>query len=397
MAFLLPAIPERSRTELVSRKEQVDVGGLAVAYNDLGFKLLARLSEAGGERNVFISPAGVAFSLAVLLNGAGGETRRALSDILKAGGETPEAFNHANRALRASLLRPAPGVLLALAAALWADEGVSFDSSFLKVVSRFYEAEARSLDFTSEAAAEAINEWARERTRGKIESLVEPSDLQEPASCVLANAVYFKGSWETKFDEAATRDGPFRLQNGRRRSVPLMSGAGTYPYFEDGAAQFISLPYSGRRASACFLLPPPPTPLREFLAGLDAERWDGLVGRLEERRVELTLPRFALTYEADLRAPLAQLGLGVAFGVGADFGPMGIAGHFISKFKHKAAAEVNEEGTEAAAATAVIMARSLFRPPRMVVDRPFFWAIRDDASSVLLFVGAVFDPGSLRH
>ena len=377
---------------MVSRKKKDGVGRLAAKYNALGFKLLARLSEAGGSKNVFVSPVGVAFSLAVLLNGASGKTNRALADILKVGKETPEDFNRANQALREGLERQASSARLALAAALWADEGVSFNSSFLKVVSRFYQAEAGTLDFNSGEAVEAINKWARERTGCKITTLVEPSDLREQTSCVLANAVYFKGSWATKFAEAATREGPFRLQNRRQKPVRLMSQVGTYPYFEDGAAQFISLSYSGGDFSACCLLPPPATPLSEFLTGLNVEKWNKLVSRLEERRVELMLPRFRLTYDADLRAPLDQLGLGVAFKDGADFGPMGMPGRFISKFKHKTMADVNEEGTEAAATTAVMMGRSLFSPPRMIVNRPFLWAVRDSASGALLFAGAVFDP-----
>jgi serine protease inhibitor len=376
----------------MARKKADSVTKRASAYNELGFKLLGQLLKKDPGKNILISPVGIAFSLALILNGADGGTKRAISKILKAGKETLEDFNLANQALRLSLEREVSGVQMAWANALWADKGASFDSSFLKTIAHFYGAEAGSLDFASAAAVEAINEWTREQTSGKIPSLIEPADLQQQTSCILVNAVYFKGIWATPFDKSATQEGYFFLQNRRKKPVQLMSQNNPHAYFEDDATQLISLAYGGGGISACFLLPHPRTSLVKFLGGLQPKTWDDLIAKVSKQRVELMLPRFELTYDADLNQTLDKLGIGIAFSPGADFGPMGLPNHFITKFKHKTIAEVNEEGSEAAAATGVMMGRSLFTPPRMVIDRPFFWAIRDNHSSALLFIGAVFDP-----
>jgi serine protease inhibitor len=376
----------------VPGKQTGDSGQLSAGYDELGLKLLARLSAAAGGKNVFISPAGIAFTLGVVLNGAGGVTKRAVASALGDAGAKLENFNRQNLGLRARLVKPTSGTHLAMASALWSGEGISFRPTFLKTVKRFYDAEARSLDFDTPAAPTTINAWARKKTAGKISSLVGPGELDPQTECVLTNAVYFKGQWASQFDKGAVRRDDFHLQDGRKKVVMMMSRLGSCRYFEDGAAQLVCLPYAGGGASACFILPPPGMRLQDFLSELDRRALEGLIGRLQERAVGLLLPRFELTYDVDLRKTLVKLGLAVIFTPEADFSPMGLPGRYIMKFKHKTAAEVNEEGTEAAAATAVMMGRSLFSPPQVIFNRPFFWAIRHEASGALLFAGAVFDP-----
>ena len=361
------------------------------ALNDFGLKLVGLLYQRTRGENVFISPVSIGFSLAILLNGASGKTKKSISKLLKTRSATHGDFNCANQSLR-TYLKGVSGAQLAFSNSLWADKNVSFDPSFVQIIADYYDASANTLDFAASAAVEIINEWTRTHTLGKINSVIESSDLQSQTSCVVVNAAYFKGLWAAPFDRSATTEGHFHLHNKRKKPVQLMSQVNAHPYCDAAATQLISLGYSGDEISACFILPGPKTSLKDFLAELDAKRWNELLAGLNEQSVELMLPRFELSYDADLREPLQKMGLGVAFNGAADFGPMGLPGHFITQFKHKTMAEVNEEGTEAAATTMVMMGRSLFTPPRMIINRPFFCAIRDNASGVLLFVGAVSDP-----
>ncbi len=372
---------------------KADTASHVAALNDFGLKLAGLLYQRARGKNVFISPISVGFSLAILLNGAGGNTKRSISRLLKNRSTTQDDFNRANQSLRTHLEKVS-GAQLAFANALWADKSVSFNPSFVKIIADYYDASADTLDFAASAAVEIVNEWTRAHTLGKITSVIESSDLRSQSSCVVVNAAYFKGVWSAPFDRRATAEGYFHLQNKRKKPVQLMSQVTAHPYGEAGATQLISLSYRGDEISACFVLPGPGAPLKKFLAELDAKKWNQLLAGLVEQRVELILPRFELSYEADLREPLQTMGLGIAFNGAADFDPMGLPGHFITQFKHKTMAEVNEEGTESAATTMVMMGRSLVSPPRMVIDRPFFFAIRDNASGVLLFVGAVSDPSS---
>lgn len=368
-----------------------DTASHVAALNDFGLKLVRLLYQRTRGENVFISPVSIGFSLAILLNGAGGKTKRSISKLLKTRSTTHDDFNRASQSLRTHL-EGVCGAQLAFANGLWADKSVLFNPLFVQIIADYYDASANTLDFGAGAAVEIINEWTRAHTLGKIDSVIESSDLGSQTSCVVVNAAYFKGDWAAPFDIGATTEGLFHLQNKRKKAVQLMSQVNAYLYSETATTQLISLSYSGDEISAYFLLPGPNMSLKKLLADLDAKKWNQLLAGLKEQRVELMLPRFQLSYEADLCEPLQKIGLGVTCNEAADFGPMGLPGHFITQFKHKTMAEVNEEGTEAAATTMVIMGRSLFTPRRMIINRPFFCAIRDNTSGVLLFVGAVSDP-----
>lgn len=365
----------------------------AVVTNELGFKLLARLLDADARHNVFICPTGISIALSVLLNGANGDTRAALAGLL-GHGDSLEDFNHANHKLLSKIEQKTSGAETSLAHGLWTNKERSLDPSFSKTVERFYQAQTGSLDLNSAAGVEAINSWVREQTHRQISSVIEANDLQPPVSCVIISALHFVGTWANPFSPTATREGPFYGSGKRTKSVPLMRQTDTYPYYQDKTFQIIKLPYGESGFSAYFLLPSAGVSLGKFLIALDAKEWNRSVELLREQQVELTLPRFELTYETDLNETLSKLGLRLVFSSAADFGPMGLPGEFITKFKHKAVATVDEKGTTAAAVSAIMMGRSLFTPPQMLINRPFLWVVRHDASGALLFVAAVFDPSS---
>lgn len=367
---------------------------LVAAFNDIGFKLLSAIAEKGGERNILISPLSLSFALCMLYNGAGGETRRSVQDVLAARDFALEEINDACRALRSLLLSADDRVLLKCANALWAHEGLRFDEVFVRTVKQSYAAEARSLDFNDPSSLAVINEWASEQTEGKINPLLNSDDISAATECVISSAVYFKGAWAAPFSRDSTREEPFYLQSGQTRDVPMMQRAGRYQFHQSLEFQAVSLPYGGGRLSMYIFLPAEGSSPSELSKRMDNQAWQACLARLEEKHLLLYLPRFRLTYEADLSDPLASLGLSIMFASGADFSLMGLGGHYVEKFKHKTMAEVSEEGTEAAAVSAVMMGRSLPPSRTLKINRPFFWAIRDNLSGALIFTSVVVEPDS---
>jgi serpin B len=257
------------------------------------------------------------------------------------------------------------------------------------------------VDFGSPQALAAINGWVSERTRGKIPRLVEPGDIGARTLLVLLNAIYFKGVWAIQFRRDLTRDLPFRAAGGSSRPHPLMQNSATYPYFETKEFQAIRLPYgAGRqeRLAMYVFLPAEGRDLVEWAARLDAARWKEWSTRFARREGTIVLPRFKIEYQADLVMPLAAMGMALPFTREADFSALSEVRAYISRVIHQAVLEVNEEGSEAAAATAVVVRALGFMPEkpapfRMIVDRPFFCAIADGESGAILFMGIVADPG----
>jgi serpin B len=245
------------------------------------------------------------------------------------------------------------------------------------------------LDFAAPDAAATINRWVTTATNQRIRELVTPADLQQ-ALLVLTNAVHFKGLWAAPFDEANTEERDFTLLDGRRRRHPMMVQSGRYAYYEDEHLQAVSLPYGRGRVDMVVLLPRPALPITAFLAALTTERWQAWTSQLHPMEGKIVLPRFKVTYGTDLLPALTALG-GASF-AGPDFLGMGAGPLVIGQVIHKTFLEVDEEGTEAAAATAVVMRKSLAQPFCMVVDRPFLCAIRDRETGALLFIGLVLDP-----
>lgn len=369
-----------------------DVSRLVTSYNRFGFKLLAKLCEKNPERNVFVSSAGIAFALALIHSGAGGSTKQAIGRVLELQDVSQQLINESSQRLYEDLISLDHEDHLAIASALWIAKEISFDASFLQIAKQFFNAEANTVDFGSPAAVETINRWVDQRTGGKITTLVERADLDAQTDCVLASAVYFKGRWAVPFNKEETRQGVFHLPQSRRKSVWFMRQSSEQGYFEQNTFQAVRLGYSDGRISSYIFLPAKQSSLAELVKGLEVKTWNGWLKEFTERQVEIILPRFKMIFEAELREHLAQLGMSVAVNAGADFAPMGLEGRYIGKIKHKSMAEVNEEGTEAAATTAILMTRSLFAPPRINIERPFFWAIQDNRTGLLLFLGAIFDP-----
>ncbi len=373
---------------------------VAAATNAFGFRLFAELLAGVGDSNVFIAPASIANALMLVHNGSSGATREALAAALGLGGFSLGQVNRASAAAWAGLGGSDAAARLTVANALWAQTGFAVNTEFLARIAAHYDATVRQLDFARPDAAESINAWVREQTRGAIARIVGPGELTVRTRLVLANAAAFKGCWATPFDLALTVPGPFTLGDGRRKQLSLMTREGLFRYAEHDAAQAIRLPYGGGRIVLDIILPRfSPTGAAAFGRRLTAEAWDAWLAGVEEREGTITLPRCRATYGADLARALAALGLGAAFGSGADFSGIGEPDLWLSAVSHGAMLDVDEVGTEAAAVTGMVVAGAVRAPMdrfTMRVDRPFYCAIRDTSSGMVLFLGFIADPEERR-
>ena len=374
-------------SDLLETIEDPDVSSVASANTRFGLKLLQDLRERDPEGNIFISPLSISIALTMTYNGAAGETERAMAEVLEIDGLDLSTINNSNSALRISLENPDPKVEISIANSVWSRQGVDFNPDFLERNRIFFGAEIASLDFSAPQATATINEWVNTNTNGKIEKIVDRINPQ--TLLFLINAIYFKGNWQDEFDPSRTRPGIFYLSNGSEKQVQMMRREGEYPYFRGENFEATSLPYGDGRVSMYVFLPNRDSNLNKFLEDLNEENWESWIAQFQNRRHEIMLPRFKLEYEVRLNDTLEALGMGIAFGGGADFSGMGPS-LFISEVRHKTFVEVNEEGTEAAAVTAVVGVKSL--PPAFRVDRPFFFAIYDAETETILFMGTVTEP-----
>lgn len=383
---------------LAAPAEELD-GRLVRANNNLGFDVFHELRQAENENgNIFISPASILTALAMTYNGAGGDTRDAMEDALHLRGMSTEEVNTAFAALLTILQNPDPEVELALANSLWGREGFEFKDDFLQRSREYFKAEIEALDFSDPGATDLINNWVKEQTREAIKEIVEPP-IDPDTVLFLINAIYFNGLWSEPFDPELTADLPFYLSDGSEIKHPLMIQAGEFSYLENEFFQAVRLPYGKNgRVSMYLFLPLDDAAGEDFYGKLGAETWREWVNSFWPRDGEIGLPRFGFEYETSLNETLKNLGMGIAFDEdNADFSAMRPIppNLFISDVKHKSFIEVNEEGTEAAAVTSVevrVTSAPETTPFRMIADRPFFFAIADDLTGSILFMGSVADP-----
>jgi serpin B len=365
------------------------------ANTRFGLKLFSEIERQAGESNRMISPASVAIALSMTYNGAQGETQRSMAQALELQGLDLNTINQANATLKQSLEQADPAVTVAIANSLWGRLGIPFKDEFLQRNREFYQAEVSTLDFASADAADTINCWVSRNTRGKIPQIV--SEINPDDVLFLINAVYFKGNWTTAFKPEATVERPFHRADGTSNPHPLMTQHNKYRYLETSYFQAISLPYGNERLSMYVFLPQQNSNLNRFLQTLTPQNWNTWISQFRQRDGVIQLPKFKLDYELGLNTVLKTIGMASAFDTTkADFSGISTQPTHINQVQHKTFIEVNEEGTEAAATTSVRItvtsAMPAAAPFQMIVDRPFFFAIRDNQTGIILFMGTVLDP-----
>jgi len=376
-------------------QQTVQTAKIAVAAErTFGLHLLRELIDRNHAKNVFISPLSVFLALHMTENGSAGTTRTAMRKTLALPSLDGAVLNASSAALQ-SLLKGRDPAALTIANALWADRRFTLTPDFVKQCESIFNAHAASLDFTDPKSTAEMNDWVKTNTHGKIGDIVTYDSVRK-AAVVLVNAVYFAAKWRSEFPVSQTNDEPFHKTGGAIKTVSMMQQTRLTGAYRSGA-NFEGAMLFYKESSMFFyaLLPQPGKTPKDVLASLDLEH---LPSGPTEFDLNLKLPRFSLDFSASLVEDLKKMGMDVAFHYPqADFVPMGSKEFYISDVIHKTRLEVDEKGTVAAAATAVMMtagaARPIERPVKtLVFDRPFALLIGESQSGAVLFAGAIEDP-----
>jgi len=393
---------------LAVHAEEADMAEAAKGNNEFTFDLFQKLRARN--ENLFFSPYSITSALAMTWAGARGNTEAEMAKALRFG-LPQDRLHDAMGALMTDLNgRVAKGrwnndpdkgrkaFELVVANALWVQKGYPFRKEYFEKVTKAYGAGLNEMDFPAdiEAARKTINGWVEDRTNRKIQNLIAQGKLTPDVKLVLTNAIYFKAAWTEPFRKEATKDEDFRLADGGTVKVPMMHRAEHYLYFDGGSFEAVELPYIEKQASMVVLVPREPDGLSALEAKLTAKDVDAWIGKMGSKMVSLGFPRFKTTSTFELNPELIALGMKDAFKFpAADFTGMSETKElFIGFVIHKAFVDVNEEGTEAAAATAVGM-RAGGKPPepiRLTIDRPFVFLIRDVKTGTILFAGRILNP-----
>jgi len=392
----------RIETPEMSRSDQA---ALTDGNGAFAFDLYQQLKEEG---NLFFSPYSISTALAMTYAGAGGTTKSQMAEALHFDlpqDKLPPAFNWLEQELakrsEGAEGKDDEGFRLNVVNAIWGQKDYEFRVAFLDTLAENYGAGLRILDYINEPeqSRTTINDWVSEQTEEKIRNLIAPGGITPLTRLVLTNAIYFNATWENQFYEEATKDLPFNLLDGGTVSVPMMRQTESFGYTEGENYQAVELPYDGEELSMVILLPAEGK-FTEFDSNFDFRQAGRIIDRLDDERVKLTMPKFEFESDFSLKQALSALGMPDAFSGSADFSGMTSNNDlFIGDVIHKAFVSVDETGTEAAAATAVMMAGSApgpkpKEPVTVTIDRPFIFLIRDIDTGAILFIGRVLNPAT---
>jgi serpin B len=378
-----------------------DAAAAAAAINDFGLELYR--AALGPDENGVVSPASIAIALAMARAGARGETAAQMDEVLRSVAADSNApwLNALDQALtsRSGTFQDMAGkdvdVALRIANAPFAQRDMTLEPAYLEALAARFGAGVRLVDYKTdtEGVRQAINAWVSDQTEARIRELLAKGDLDAMTRLVLVNAIYLKAAWLTPFAVEGTKPAPFTRLDGSTVDVPMMAAIETLPYADGAGWRAVELPYVGESLAMTVIVP---DDLAAFEATLDGATFASIVAALESHQVALAFPKFGIETRTDLATVLSNLGMPLAFDPGlADFS--GITAEeqlFISAVIHQANIDVDEKGTEAAAATAVVM-RASSAPAELVtmrVERPFLFALRDKPTGAILFLGRVTEP-----
>jgi len=399
LAIVLSTGARSSVAEIAKADLQAVVGG----GNQFAFDLLTRLSEKDG--NLFFSPYSIRTALAMTYAGARARTAEQMAAVLHfslAQDQVPPAFASLVGELNNSSKGPGGQLFeLIVANALWAQKGFPFHKDFVDLLQADYGGELQRVDFTAnpESIRQQINDWAAKQTKDKIKDLLPQGIVNQLTRLVLTNAIYFKSSWDHPFYDGLTKDEPFHVSGDKTTPVPMMRLQESFGYYEDSRLQAVSLPYGQGRLAMIVLLPRKVDGVVELTRDVKPA-FSNAISRLRSRPVNIMFPKFKLTAQFSLRQALESMGMRDAFDDNAaDFSGMATAERlFIRAVIHKAFVDVDEKGTEAAAATAVTIGLAAMpvvqKPVSFVADHPFLFLIQHQQSKEILFVGRVINPKS---
>lgn len=371
---------------LNATEQQQATGDNAFTFNL--FKTVAASNTNG--TNLFVSPLSVSMALGMTANGANGQTLTDMRSTLGFNDFTEDQVNSYYNKLVTQLPQLDPNTTLKIANSIWYDQKFSVLPQFIKTDSTYFNAKVQSLDFKAPASVTTINDWVSSQTNGKITKLL-PS-ISPDEVMFLVNAIYFKSVWKNKFDPAKTQKMPFYTDAANSEQADFMQGNISYNTYYDDGVSVVELPYSNDKYSMVIVMPNNSKSISDIAAGLNSTTWQNWMTSLRPVTQMLALPKFKFSYEIMLNDALTSMGMGNAFSLSADFTRINVGGGLqISQVRHKAYVAVDEDGTEAAAATSVGIELTA-APEELRINRPFIFVIREMKTGLILFTGMVNDP-----
>ena len=389
---------ELNQADPTSRELNLDKKSLELldTGNSFGLELFAEvMQEAETGENVMISPLSVALALGMTCNGSAGTTREAMEATLKLEGFTEAEINDGYKSIIDQLLDLDPKVIMEIANSIWYREGFEVEQDFITTNKDHFYAEMRELDFNRPDAVDIINQWVSDNTHELIDEIIK--EISPETVMYLINAIYFKGTWTYEFDPEETQLLPFYPEQASELEVDAMRQETALNYYSDENMQLVELPYGDEKYSMLVFLPAGNHTCADLLARMNENNLDSWTGLFSETNVLVQIPKFRFETFKKLKDPLSEMGMEVAFTEAADFTRINPAGNlFISEVLHKTFIDVNEEGTEAAAVTAVVIELTSTEPgPQLVqfiADKPFLFMIREKTSGSILFIGKLSQP-----
>ncbi|MBS3808373.1 MAG: serpin family protein [Bacteroidales bacterium] len=389
------------RPDLKPKEIPVSAGTkqLIESDNQLGIELFKQVIDGQeSDTNTLVSPLSVSLALAMTYNGAAGETKSAMEETMHLEGFTKQQINESYRSLMKELLSVDPKVTMELAQSIWYYQGFSVEEDFLNVNREYYNAEVQSLDFAAPDAVDIINQWCSDQTHGKIQEILDR--IPEGTVMYLINALYFNGTWKYEFDPSLTDRQPFYPNGGNEITTDMMHLEGDVRYQNNELFKAVELPYGRGNYTMVCLMPHHGLGADELAGKMTDEKWDQWMQSFEKWGCYLSLPKFKFEFSDLLNEPLKKMGMSVAFDqYNADFSGINpLVQLYISRVLHKTFIEVDEKGTEAAAVTAVEIARLTASggsaPLTVTFDRPFLFAIREVSTGTIMFLGKLEHPGN---
>jgi len=365
--------------------------------NYFAFDLFSKINETESNKNIFLSPLSISTALSMAANGAEGETKDGIKDAIHLGNVTDDEINESYYSLVPFLKNLDPKVTTNLANSIWYKDDYHIKPEFRDILLEYYNAEVNPASFNDPATKDLINGWIEDKTNGKIKNMID--QISADIVMYLINAIYFKATWQYQFDKAKTQKMIFNLADGSVTSADMMQSNGvSVSYYRNQDLQFIEIPYGNGQFVFSILLPNNTQDLNETIGAMNTTKFNSLVDGADSITVQLFLPKFKIEYKVLLNEVLSAMGMAQSFGADADFSnlfteELDLA---ISRVLHQSFIELDEEGTEAAAATVieigVTSAGPGTKPNVIYVDKPFAFFIREKHSKSILFAGKLLDP-----
>ena len=362
------------------------------------FALEAYKQFAGEDsKNIFFSPISINMAIGITYAGAVGETEKQISSVFNFPENTSTFHQSMGEMQRNIIGKASEGVEISIANQLWADKNYKFKCQYLRKTKKWYKAPVKRVDFYSnpDESRISINNWVEEQTHEKIKDLLPKGSVIDQTKMVITNAIYFKGQWDKKFVKVNTQNEIFTTISGEKIETPTMNANTKLNVYEGDNIKLVELPYAGKQFSMLVLLPNEDTPLVSVEKDLNTKTLDHYISLMTESDVRIALPKFKFDATYKLKPTLSKMGMPLAFSNAADFTGMSRKKDLrIDEVFHKAFVEVSEEGTEAAAATAVVIVRktSIMKTVEFRANRPFMFFIRENESGNILFLGRITNP-----